>query len=59
MSPHTFALIALIASLALATITVVTVIVRAARQYAADREREKHYADLWRKTHLAQRQADK
>lgn len=59
MSLLTFLFMSAIALLAVATVGILIAIVRVARQYAADREREKYYADQWRKIQLAKRQAGK
>lgn len=59
MNAINFVMIAITVVITVLTTIVVIGIIRVARQYAADREREKYYADQWRQIQLAKRQAGK
>lgn len=47
------------AVLLLMIVWLIVIITKTLRDWAADREREKYYADQWRKIQLAKRQAGK
>lgn len=59
MNAINFVMIAITVVITVLTTIVVIGIIRVARQYAADRQREKYYADQWRQIQLAKRQAGK
>ena len=59
MNAIDFVMIAITVVITVLTTILVLGIIRVARQYAADREREKYYADQWRQIQLAKRQAGK